>query len=144
CGHASIRCWGWHTDPPSEHLPQNRSIRIDTPRFESSEPSQPPRSLPGDSPHSTKSRHFRRLAAKSPVCAKEFWASRTRGCESGSESLLADFSISRTCERERPETACVCAETGSNPRPFVRETVRKDEAAGYRPRPTPCSIHARE
>src|SRR5262245_9480136 len=86
-------------------------------RFESWHPSQPPRSLPGDSPHSTKSRHFRRLAAKSPVCAKEFWASRAEGRESRVESLLDDFSISEIWERERPKTGCVSAETGSNPRP---------------------------
>jgi hypothetical protein len=46
------------------------------------------------------------------VCEVAFGAESR---ESGSESLLEDFSISEICERECPETGCVCAETGSNP-----------------------------
>jgi hypothetical protein len=49
-----------------------RPARIDTSRFESSLPSQPKGSHPGDYPRSTKSRHFRGLAAKSRVSGGEF------------------------------------------------------------------------
>jgi hypothetical protein len=76
---------------------------------------QPPRSLPGDFLNFAKSRHFRRLAARSLVSGEEFRASCTEGRESGSEPLLDDFSISEIWAGRRPETGCVPAETGSNP-----------------------------
>jgi hypothetical protein len=63
-------------------------FEFDTRRFESSQLSQPPRSLPGHFLNFAKSRHFRRLAAKSLVSGKEFCASRTEGHESGGKSLF--------------------------------------------------------
>jgi hypothetical protein len=87
--------------------------RIDTDGFESFKGSQPPRSLPGDSPHSTKSRHFRRLAVKSLVSGENVGRLSQKALESGRVSLLPKFSISEICMRERPETGFVSAETGS-------------------------------
>jgi hypothetical protein len=89
-------------------------FEFDTPRFESSQPSQPPRSLPGNCQNFAKSRHFRRLVAKSLVSGKESRASRTEGHESGGKSLLDKISISEICVRECSETGCVSAETGAN------------------------------
>jgi hypothetical protein len=63
------------------------------PRFESWRPSQPTRSLPDDYLNSAKSRHFRRLAARSLVSGEEFRASRTDGPEAHGASLLAEFSL---------------------------------------------------
>jgi hypothetical protein len=74
----------------------------------------PQRSLAGDSPHSAKRRHFRRLAVRSLVSGEEFRASRTEGPESRGVSLVDHFSISEFRVREFPETGCVSAEAGSN------------------------------
>jgi hypothetical protein len=84
-------------------------------RFESSFPSQPPRSLSGGFPHSTKRRHFRRLAVKSLVSGENVGRLSPKALESRGVSLLAEFSISEICVRERPETGFVSTETGSNP-----------------------------
>jgi hypothetical protein len=51
-----------------------------------------------------------------PVSREEFRTSRTKGREFRRQSLLDEFSISEIWARERPETGCVFAETGSNPR----------------------------
>jgi hypothetical protein len=77
---------------------------------------QPQRSLSGDFLHTTKRRHFRSLAARSLVSGGEFRASCTEGREFGGESMLDDFLISEIWARRRPETGCVSADTGSNPR----------------------------
>jgi hypothetical protein len=89
-------------------------------RFESWHPSQPPWSLPGDFSDFAKSRHFRRLVAKSSVSGLESRRLLTESLDSGDVSLLAGFSISEVCTREHPETGCVSAETGSNPAAALR------------------------
>jgi hypothetical protein len=94
--------------------PWRDQFEFDTSRFESSLPSQPPRSLAGDFGQSRKCRHFRGLADKSLVSGEKSRASRTKGREFRDESLLDEFSISEIWEQERPETGCVSAETGSN------------------------------
>ena len=53
---------------------------------------------------------------KGPVSGEEYRRSRTEGREFRRQSLLDEFSISEIWARERPETGCVSAETGSNPR----------------------------
>jgi hypothetical protein len=83
-------------------------------RFESWRPSQPPRSLSGDLPLFAKRPHFRRLAVRSPVSGQESGRLPTESLDPGGVSLLAKFSISEICARERPETGCVSAETSSN------------------------------
>jgi hypothetical protein len=73
-------------------------------------PSQPPRSLPGDIGYSQKCRHFRRLAAKSPVSDEEFWRIRAEGRESRGESLLDEFSISEIWMRSRRPHVAGCSQ----------------------------------
>src|ERR1700692_1427835 len=85
------------------------------PMFESWRPSQPTRSLPGDFLNFAKSRHFRRLVARSPVSGEESRPSCAESLKSRGQSLRADFSISEICVGECPEIGCVFAETGSNP-----------------------------
>jgi hypothetical protein len=58
----------------------------------------------------------RGLAVKGPVSGEEYRTSRTEGREFRRQSLLDEFSISKIWARERQETGCVSAETGSNPR----------------------------
>jgi hypothetical protein len=53
---------------------------------------------------------------KRPVSGEEYRTSRTKGREFRRQSLLDEFSISEIWARERPETGCVSAETGSKPR----------------------------
>ena len=60
-------------------------------QFESYMPSQPPRSLAREFGFSRKWRHFRRLAAKSPVSGEEYRASRAEGGDFWRESLLDKF-----------------------------------------------------
>jgi hypothetical protein len=50
---------------------------------------------------------------KGPVSGEEYRTSRTKGREFRRQSLLDEFSISEIWARERPETGCVSAETGS-------------------------------
>jgi hypothetical protein len=84
-------------------------------------------SLAGDFGHSRKWRHFRRLAAKSPVSGDEFWTSGAEGGKFRGKSLVDEFSISEISERDIPETGCVFTETGSKPAdgltPRARNTV---------------------
>jgi hypothetical protein len=84
-------------------------------RFESWRPSQPTRSLSGDFLNFAKSRHFRRLVARSLVSGEESRPSCAESLKSRGQSLRADFSISEICVGECPEIGCVFAETGSNP-----------------------------
>jgi hypothetical protein len=70
----------------SAATPWRDRFEFDTPRFESSQPSQPPRSLASDSAHSAKTRHFRGLAARSLVSGKKFRAPRG-GCWRSRRSL---------------------------------------------------------
>jgi hypothetical protein len=72
-----------------------RPVRIGHSAFESSQPSQPPRSRPGNVLHCANRRHFRGLAAKSLVSGGQFWESRTEGRKSRGKSLLDEFSISK-------------------------------------------------
>jgi hypothetical protein len=58
--------------------------------------------------------HFRRLAVSSPVSGQESGLLLTGSLDPGGVSLLAKFSISEICTRERAETGCVSAETSSN------------------------------
>src|SRR5262249_6174294 len=58
-------------------------------------------------------RHFRCLAARTPVSGEENQASDAEGLESRGASLLAEFSISKICVQGCPEAGCVSAETGS-------------------------------
>jgi hypothetical protein len=109
------------------------------PRFESWYPSQPSRSIPGDFSHFAKKRHFRRLAARSPVSSEEFRASRTEGLKSRGVSLLAGLSISEICVRKPPETGCVCAETGSNPQRLeLRQSLGRHRASFANRKEGPC------
>jgi hypothetical protein len=93
------------------------------PRFESWRPSQPRRSLAGESLHFAKTRHFRRLVAKRPGSAEGSRPSRAEIPKLRGQSLRTDFSISEICLRECPETGCVSAETGSKPRPCIDRSV---------------------
>jgi hypothetical protein len=54
--------------------------------------------------------------AKTLVSGEEFRPSCAESLKSRGQSLRADFSISEIYVRECPETGCVSAETGSNPR----------------------------
>jgi hypothetical protein len=83
------------------------------PRFESWHPSQPPLSLAGELRHSTKSRHFWRLGARSSVSCEKIRAARASGLKSGERSLLVQFPISEFFISARPEIGCISAETGS-------------------------------
>jgi hypothetical protein len=74
------------------------------PRFESWRPSQPPRSLAGDFLNFAKSRHFRRLVAKTLVFGEESRLSCAESLKSRGQSLRTDFSISEICVKECPET----------------------------------------
>ena len=49
-----------------------------------------------------------------PVSDEAFRPFCLESLDSGGVSLLAKFSISEICARERPETGCVSAETSSN------------------------------
>jgi hypothetical protein len=69
--------------------------------------SQPSRSLARDFGHSPKCRHFRKLAASSPVSGEEFWRILAEGRESRGKSLLGDFSISEIWIGCPLETGCV-------------------------------------
>jgi hypothetical protein len=99
-----------HNCLPVRVLPLARRFEFDTSRFESSLPSQPQWSLATDFGYSRKCRHFRRLAAKSPVSGEEIRASRAEGLESRGASLLAEFSKSKIWVRGCPETGCVSAD----------------------------------
>jgi hypothetical protein len=74
-------------------------LEIDTSRFESSEPSQPPGSLAAVPRHSENWPHFRTLATKSPVSGQRYRTSRAEYREFGGVSLLDEFSISEIQER---------------------------------------------
>jgi hypothetical protein len=65
---------------------------------------------------------------KGPVSGEEYRTSRTKGREFQRQSLLDEFSISEIWARERPETGCVSAETGSTLRGStpIFETVARD------------------
>ena len=67
-----------------------KDSEFDISRFESSQPSQSQGSLSWDFGHSEKSRHFRRLAAKSPVSGEECRKPPTEGRDFRGKSLLVN------------------------------------------------------
>jgi hypothetical protein len=71
-----------------------RRLEFDTSRFESSEPSQPTLSLPGDCLSFAKRGHFRRLVATALVSGEESRPSCAESLRSRGKSLRTDFSIS--------------------------------------------------
>src|SRR5208282_2765725 len=62
------------------------TFKFDTARFESSQPSQPPGSLAAIPWHSENRRHFRTLAARSPVSGEGYRTSRAKRQEFEGES----------------------------------------------------------
>jgi hypothetical protein len=98
----------------SRYFPMKREFAVGDWFVEDCVLSQPPRSLSGDLLLFAKRPHFRRLAVRSPVSGQESGRLLTESLDPGGVSLLAKFSISEICARERPETGCVSAETGSN------------------------------
>src|ERR1700675_1097425 len=104
----------------------------DISRFESDMPSQPQWSLARRFRCLEECRHSRGLAVKGPVSGEEYRTSRTEGREFRRQSLLDEFSISKMWARERPETGCVSAETGSNPRRDPAMLLDHALASGHR------------
>jgi hypothetical protein len=99
---AGFRPNGSWSDPrqgPMERGWFGVGLEIDTSRFESSEPSQPPGSLAEIPRHSENWPHFRTLATKSPVSGQRYRTSRAEYREFGGGSLLDEFSISEIQER---------------------------------------------
>ena len=92
--------------------------------------------LAKDFGYSRKCRHFRRLAAKSPVSGEKFWEICAEGRECRGESLVGNFSISEIWIGSRPETGCASAETGSNLQSVCPRSLAYDqlESAGKTPR----------
>jgi hypothetical protein len=68
---------------------------------------------------------------KGPVSGEEYRTSRTEGREFRRQSLLDEFSISEIWARERPETGCVSAETGSIGGTESRPPCRTGRSAGF-------------
>ena len=66
---------------------------------------------------------------KNPVSGAEFSGIRPEGRETRGESLLDDFSISEIWIGSRPETGCVSAETGANPRSTISGEVADETLA---------------
>ena len=97
----------------SAATPWRDRFEFDTARFESSQLSPPSWSLPRNSQHWEKCRHFRRLAAKSLVSGEEYRAPRAEGREFPAQSLLDEFSISEILRLE-----------GQRPVAFSRRPVR--------------------
>jgi hypothetical protein len=97
---------------------------------------QPKASLAGDFGYSRKCRHFRRLAAKSPVPGEEYRASRAEGRDFQGESLLDDFSISEIWIGSRPEIGCVSAGAQGTAGVGSHVVSQRDRQSG-----TTCSAH---
>jgi hypothetical protein len=122
---------------------KQKHLKSDILRFESWDPSQLPRSLPGGFPCSEKRRHFRRLAAGSPVSGWEFWAFPGEGHLWPTSFQYPNFvrvSIQRPVVFRRRPVRIFCELSRS-------VTTATRAPAGWRPGrhslPAPCQ-HAKE